>query len=227
MMPIGTDPVTAGSAQPIAGTPNGLGRDAFLNLLITQLQHQDPLNPTDSAEFTAQLATFSSLEQLENVNDNIKLLQGFQAAGNNAQAVALIGKEITARGNSIELVQDQPAGCKIELDDDASIVAVSIYDHTGAFVNSFESRDLEAGRHTLFWDGKDQNGNPAPAGNYTFEVLAADAEGEKIDTTTFFSAKTERVIFEDEKTYLISGGHRVALSDLVEIRAAEIAENIK
>ncbi|MGD8888475.1 MAG: flagellar hook capping FlgD N-terminal domain-containing protein, partial [Desulfobacterales bacterium] len=78
-----------------------LDKDDFLNLLITQLQNQDPLKPTDSVEFTAQLAQFSSLEQLSNVNENLKLLQNFQASINNSQAVALIGKEITAKGNSI------------------------------------------------------------------------------------------------------------------------------
>ena len=61
---------TAGSGLATSQS-NVLNKDDFLNLLITQLQHQDPLNPTDSVEFTAQLAQFSSLEQLANVNDNL------------------------------------------------------------------------------------------------------------------------------------------------------------
>src|SRR5210317_754089 len=83
------------------GKSNVMGKDDFLNLLITQLQNQDPLKPTDSTEFTAQLAQFSSLEQLGNVNENLKQLQDFQASINNSQAVSLIGKEITATGNSL------------------------------------------------------------------------------------------------------------------------------
>ncbi len=73
-----------------------LGKDDFLNLLVTQLQHQDPLNPAESTEFTAQLAQFSSLEQLNNINDNLKNMELFQTSVTNSQAVSYIGKEITA-----------------------------------------------------------------------------------------------------------------------------------
>jgi flagellar basal-body rod modification protein FlgD len=226
MLPITTDPIITGSSQAPVGPSKELGRDAFLNLLITQLQNQDPLNPTDSTEFTAQLAQFSSLEQLGNVNDNLKQLQNSQASGNNAQAVALIGKEITASGNSLDLAQGPPAGCDFKLDGNASVIMVSIYDHTGEFVNSFESRNLTAGRHTLDWDGIDQNGNPAAPGNYTFEVLAADANGDNINTTTLFSGKVDKVIFEDNTTYLISKDQRVALDDVIEVGAIENREKI-
>jgi len=224
MMPIATDPISTGSSQAPAGPSKELGRDAFLNLLIAQLQNQDPLNPTDSTEFTAQLAQFSSLEQLGNVNDNIKLLQNFQASGNHSQAVALIGKEISASGNSLELAQNQPAGCDFKLDGNASVVTVSIYDHTSGFVNSFEGRNLTAGKHTLYWDGIDKNGSPAPAGNYTFEILAADAGGETVNTSTFFSGRVNKVIFESDTTYLVSGDQKVALGDVIEISAVENTE---
>jgi flagellar basal-body rod modification protein FlgD len=226
MLPITTDPIITGSSQAPVGPSKELGRDAFLSLLITQLQNQDPLNPTDSTAFTAQLAQFSSLEQLGNVNDNLKQLQNSQASGNNTQAVALIGKEITASGNSLDLAQGPPAGCDFKLDGNASVIMVSIYNHTGEFVNSFESRNLTAGRHTLDWDGIDQNGNPAAPGNYTFEVLAADANGDNINTTTFFSGKVDKVIFEDNTTYLISKDQRVALGDVIEVGAIENREKI-
>ena len=226
MITTATNPITTGPSQASLGPSKELGRDAFLNLLITQLQNQDPLNPTDSTEFTAQLAQFSSLEQLGNVNDNIKQLLNFQASSNNSQAVALIGKGITASGNSLDLAQDRPVGCDFKLDRNADVVAVSIYDRSGGFVNSFEGRNLTAGKHTLDWDGIDQNGNPAAPGNYTFEVMAADANGASIETTTFFSGKVDKVIFEDNTTYLISGDQRVALGDVVEIGVIENIEKI-
>ena len=82
-----------------------LGKDDFLNLLVAQLQHQDPLNPAESTEFTAQLAQFSSLEQLSNINDNLKNMELFQTSVTNSQAVSYIGKEITAKGNASAEVQ--------------------------------------------------------------------------------------------------------------------------
>jgi flagellar basal-body rod modification protein FlgD len=221
MIPLATESVTTGSTNGAVAATKELDRDAFLNLLVTQLQNQDPLDPTDSVEFTAQLAQFSSLEQLGNVNDNLKQLQNFQASINNSQAVSLIGKEITANGNSLNFADGQPAGCQFNMDGDAGLVVVSIYDHTGGFVRSFEGQDLAAGQHTLYWDGTDQNGNPAAAGNYTFEVLAADANGKKIETTTFFNRQVNKVVFEDNTTYLIAGDQRVALGDIVQVGEIE------
>jgi flagellar basal-body rod modification protein FlgD len=219
MITTATDSVSTGTTQAPVNASQELDRDAFLNLLITQLQNQDPLNPTDSTEFTAQLAQFSSLEQLGNVNENLKQLQDFQASINNSQAVSLIGKEITANGNSLSHTNGQPVGCEFKLDGNARVVGVSIYDHTGEFVKSFESQNLAAGNHTLDWDGTNQNGSPAASGNYTFEVMAADADGNSIHTTTFFSGSVDKVIFENNTTYLISGGQRVALGHIVEVGA--------
>jgi flagellar basal-body rod modification protein FlgD len=176
-------------------------------------------------EFTAQLAQFSSLEQLGNVNENLEQLQNFQASINNSQAVSLIGKEITANGNALNLVGGQPAGCDFKLDGDASVVVVSIYDYTGEFVKSFDSQNLTTGQHTLYWDGSDQNGSPAASGAYTFEVMAADANGNNIQTTTFFSGEVNKVIFENNTTYLISGDQRVALGDIIEVGAIENKED--
>ena len=217
MITAATDSISAGITQAPVNASQELDKDAFLNLLITQLQNQDPLNPTDSTEFTAQLAQFSSLEQLGNVNKNLKQLQDFQASINNSQAVSLIGKEITANGNSLSLTNGQPVGCEFKLDGNAGVVGVSIYDHTGEFVKSFEGQNLAAGNHTLHWDGTNQNGSPAAPGNYFFEVMAADANANSIHTTTFFSGSVDKVIFENNTTYLISGSQRVALGDIVEV----------
>ena len=220
MITAATDTISTASTQAPVNPSQELDKDAFLNLLITQLQNQDPLNPTDSTEFTAQLAQFSSLEQLGNVNQNLKQLQDFQASINNSQAVSLIGKEITAEGNYISLTSGQPVGCEFKLEGDASVVGISIYDNTGEFVKSFESQNLAAGNHTLQWDGTNQNGSPAASGTYTFEVMAADANANSIYTTTFFSGSVDKVIFENNTTYLVSGGQRVALGDVVEVGAA-------
>ena len=221
-----TDSVSNGTPHAPVNASQELDRDAFLNLLITQLQNQDPLSPTDSVEFTAQLAQFSSLEQLGNVNDNLKQLQDFQASINNSQAVSLIGKEITAHGNSLNFTDDQPVACDFKLAGDAAVVGVSIYDHTGEFVKSLEGLNLSAGHHTLNWDGTNQNGSPAASGKYTFEVMAADANGNSIQTTTFFSGSVDKVIFQNNITYLISGDQRVALGDIIEVGAVDpVAEN--
>jgi flagellar basal-body rod modification protein FlgD len=220
------DSSTSGGALLGTAQSNVMGKDDFLNLLITQLQNQDPLNPTDSTEFTAQLAQFSSLEQLGNVNENLTELKHVQASINNSQAVALIGKAITAVGNSIQLTDAGAVQCDFSLNDDAAVVVASIYDSTGEFVADFESRSLSDGQHALYWDGTDNQGNRMANGTYTFEILAADAKGREIGSTTFFSGTVERVTFENDTSYLISGNQKIALEDVVEVAGAKKAEAI-
>jgi flagellar basal-body rod modification protein FlgD len=213
------NPVSTRSTEPAASQPPALGKEDFLNLLITQLQNQDPLNPTDSTEFTAQLAQFSSLEQLSNVNDNLEQLQNFQASANNSQAVSLLGKEITANGNFLQLNAGEPIGCDFSLNRDAAVVVVNIYDGTGEFVKEFESKDLAAGRQTLVWDGKDKFGNSVKDGNYTFEIQAADANDQSVKVTTFFTGTVDTVTFENNTPFLISGDQKIALGDVIQIAA--------
>jgi flagellar basal-body rod modification protein FlgD len=216
------NPVTTGSTELAAAQQPVLGKEDFLNLLITQLQNQDPLNPTDSTEFTAQLAQFSSLEQLSNVNGNLEQLQNFQASTNNSQAVSLLGKEITASGNFLQLSDGEPIGCDFSLGRDAAEVVVNIYDSTGEFVKAFGSEDIAAGRHTLVWDGTDRNGNPAKDGNYTFEILAADANDKNVNVTAFFTGTVDTVTFENNTPFLISGGQKIALGDVIQVAAPRI-----
>jgi len=211
------NPVTSGLRQPAASGSSVLGKEDFLNLLITQLQNQDPLNPTDSTEFTAQLAQFSSLEQLSNVNENLEQLQNTQTAGNNSQAVSLLGKEITANGNFLKLSDGEPTGCNFSLDRDAAMAVVNIYDSTNEFVKAIESENLSTGQHTLTWDGTDREGNPVKDGNYTFEILAVDAKDQNVRATAFFTGTVDTVTFEHNSPFLISGDQKIALGDVIQV----------
>jgi flagellar basal-body rod modification protein FlgD len=197
-----------------------LGKDVFLKLLVTQLQNQDPLNPADSTEFTSQLAQFSSLEQLSNVNENLDTLKLYQASINNAQAVGFIGKEIVSKGNALEIRSGDSAQCEFELGDAAEKVVVSIYDVTGDYVGEIMGSSLDAGKQSLTWDAKDRNGNTVPDGTYTFEIKAEDKDGQEIKVNTYSKGIVSGVIFENGVTYLVVGNQRVSINDVVQIRLA-------
>jgi flagellar basal-body rod modification protein FlgD len=194
-----------------------MGKDDFLTLLITQLQNQDPLNPADSTEYTAQLAQFSSLEQLSNVNANLEYMQLYQASINNAQAVSFIGKEIIALGNEVRVTDGQAEACRFELSGDASGVVVNIYDGNGKLVKAIEQGAMNAGRQTVTWDGIDQNGNTVPDGNYTFEVQAVDAADQDVEAVTYSSGLVEGVTFIEGRTYFLVGDQKISISDIVEV----------
>jgi flagellar basal-body rod modification protein FlgD len=194
-----------------------MGKNDFLNLLVTQLQNQDPLNPADSTEFTAQLAQFSSLEQLSNINDNLKNMELFQTSVTNSQAVSYIGKEITARGNTVQLESGQPAECHFELADNAALAVISVYDTNGGFVTSFETGPLDAGRQSAAWDGTDRDGNLAGSGIYHFEVQAVDANNQDLSVTPLISAVVSGVSFKDQSASLITGLQMIAIDDVMAV----------
>jgi flagellar basal-body rod modification protein FlgD len=211
-----TESGTASSAT----NSKSLDKNAFLKLLTTQLQNQDPLNPTDSTEFTAQLAQFSSLEQLSNVNATLNTLKLYEASINNAQAVGFIGKDIIANGNSIEKKSGQPVNCDYELPAAAKSVVVTIYDSTGNFVRDYQKTALAAGKQSLTWDGRDRNGNSVADGAYTFEVQALDQKGAKLDVTTFSKGTVTGVTFEDGITYLLTGKNKTAIGNVTQVTQA-------
>ena len=201
--------------------PNILGRDAFLKLLVTQLQHQDPLNPTDSTEFTAQLAQFSSLEQLGNINDSLGDLQSSQTALNNSQAVNFIGKTVKSSGNSIHVTDGVSDGIQFELGADAKAIFMNIYDSVGNYIKAIESGALSAGEQTLKWDGTDQNENKVPDGAYTFEVFAVDADDNMVNAATFTSRRVTGVTFKNGSLCLLAGNKEIPIDTVIRITEPE------
>lgn len=194
-----------------------LGKDDFLNLLVAQLRNQDPLKPMESTEFTAQLAQFSSLEQLYNVNDNLGDLETSQAAMHNNQAVSMIGKTAWARGSIVQKADNAPVDLHFGLDKAASESMVNIYDAQGNFINTISAGAREAGKHVLSWDGTNDAGSTVPDGNYQFEVLAGDAQGNYITSETFVVGVVSGVSFDQGTVHLKINDLSVPMQSIVHV----------
>ncbi len=207
------------TAKAVSSDTAIMGKDDFLNLLVAQLQHQDPLNPLDSTDFTAQLAQFTSLEQLNNINTNLESLQSYQAAIKNAQAVDLIGKTVEASGNTVVLKDDSEASLGFDLTQDVQYLSANIYGPQGNFVRTIEGGSLPSGRHTLDWDGRDQEGNRLSAGQYSYEILATDLDGEAATATPFISARVTGVNFDGQTPQLKAGDYSISVNDIREVTA--------
>ncbi|CAD7772874.1 hypothetical protein BLFGPEAP_00852 [Candidatus Methanoperedenaceae archaeon GB50] len=110
------EPVVKNEAlQNSTGAYSRLGKEEFLKLFMAQMQYQNPLEPLKGTEFTAQLAQFSQLEQMWNINENLKNNQLFLNSLNNAQAVNFIGKNIKAVGNSVYLKEGDSAFIPLQI----------------------------------------------------------------------------------------------------------------
>jgi flagellar basal-body rod modification protein FlgD len=190
-----------------------LGKDDFLKLFVTQLRAQDPLKPMDSSEFTSQLAQFSSLEQLTNINTGLTNMLAYQNSMQNTMAVSLIGQKVKVSGNSVTL--NGQADIRYSLPADAAKVAISIYDKSGALVKQQEVSAQTSGEHGFIWDGKDKNGAACAPGGYTFAIDAVDGAGQALSATTLTYGTVTGVSFENNVTYLsIDGTTKVTLGDI-------------
>jgi flagellar basal-body rod modification protein FlgD len=213
----GLENVSSGVNTTSSSGINILGKDDFLNLLVTQLRHQDPLSPMESAEFTSQLAQFSSLEQMSNVNSNLEVLQLYQASINNSQAVGFIGKTIKALGNTIGVVDSVADQIHFELDKDASDVIVQIYNSGNKLIKTIKPGGLNAGEQNVTWDGTDNDNNKVPDGTYTFKVIATDTDQKPVSVKTIITALVSGVAFKDNITYLLAGNQEIPIGSVFEV----------
>jgi flagellar basal-body rod modification protein FlgD len=200
---------------------SNLGKDDFLNLLVTQLRYQDPLEPMQDSDFVAQLAQFSSLEQLSNISTTLgystELDYILSQTIANTMATTIIGKEIVAEGDTIYHEYETDSRICFELDGDAKNVEVKIYNETGSLVRTLTDQDLEKGMNHIDWDGKDNSGSKVAGGEYTFEITAKDSSDESVGVHTRIVGIVESVRYENGKGYLIVNGQKIEMSDIIEI----------
>ena len=206
-----------GNTNPPSEKPDAMGKDTFLTLLVTQLQNQDPLNPLEGAEFTAQLAQFSSLEKLNMINDNLEYLHLYQSSINNSQAVGFIGKNITASGDSIYLNQGMDKEIKFELESEAKKVFINIYNSEDRIVKTIETDQMHAGVQKIQWDGTDNNNDKLPEGEYTYEVQAVDLNGDPVRTSTFAAGLVSGVQFIDGVANLVMDNKLIPIGNVIEV----------
>lgn len=198
-----------------------LGKDDFMNLMITQLKYQDPTNPMESSEFASQLANFSSLEQLSNLNKSVN--QSIDAdyllaqSINNTLTATLIGKDVKLGGNEMKNIGDNTINLGYELPVDASEITLKIYNSDGALVREIKDLEKNTGEHKLSYDFTDNNGSKLPNGDYTFEFEVKNLQDEKITVENYKLGSIDGVKFSDKGTTLMVNGIEYQLSDIMEI----------
>ena len=209
------------SSPPATTAPSAmLGKDDFLKLLVQELHNQDPLNPMSGSDYAAQLAQFSSVEQLSNINTALQ--QSITASGqlsqsiNNALAATFIGKQVKVTGSTfdyssgtVELGYNLPVA--------ASTVQVSVVDGSGTVVKTILRSSGDKGDNTFTWDGTNDYGKAVPAGKYTFSVQAKDDNGGQMQSSQFMFGTVNGVRYKSDGTYFVLGDVEVPLSDILEI----------
>lgn len=192
--------------------------DTFLKLLTAQLQNQDPLEPMDASQFTQQLVQYSGVEQGIYTNKNLETLIAMQQQGGLGSSVNYIGRDVMAENNQAVLADGQ-AQWTYTLPTAAASVALVVRDSAGKAVYS-GTGPAAAGEHTIAWDGKLASGADAPAGIYTLEISAKDANNQTVDSPITLSGRVTGVQMVNGAVVLNVGGIKLNLSDVQAVREA-------
>lgn len=201
---------------------NKLGKDEFLKLLVAQLANQDPTKPQDSSAFVAQLAQFSSLEQQQNTVNRLDTLLMGQATANQTQAASFIGKEIAFRGNAIHVDGLSGGAATATLTAPSESLSVRVLGPSGEKVRMLQLGPRKAGEVTITWDGRTDSGVLVPAGDYTLQASAADADGKAVPVTINNSGNVTGVAFEGGVPVLKVGGTLIKMSDVTSINERKV-----
>jgi flagellar basal-body rod modification protein FlgD len=181
-MEIGTTNVLASDFGARRAEPGNdrsqLGQEDFLQLIVAQVQNQDPFEPTDNGAFIADLASFSSLDSINNLSDSF---QAFSNSFNSSQvlnAASLIGQTVTTPGNEFLLEEGQPAEAFVNANGQVGNATVQISNSFGEVVASVNVPLVNPGLNSFSFDGLDESGHPLPAGNYFLSASIPDGESD-------------------------------------------------
>lgn len=198
-----------------------LGKDDFLKLMLEQLKYQDPLNPMESNEYSAQLAQFSSLEQLQNMNtslnESLNANYALAQSVNNTMSTNLIGKEVKIRGNEINNHGQESQSFAYKLGADAKFAKIHIKDEAGKTIKTIELTNTKAGEYKVEWDMKDNTGKSVPHGKYNISLETEGIASKDISSELYQVGLVNAMRFTDKGSMIVIDNREYSLSEVYEI----------
>lgn len=198
---------------------NEMGKDDFVKLMSAQLKHQDPLSPLKNEEMAAQLAQFSALEQMMNVNQNLEKMTAAQQPQENVLAASLIGKRVQTDTSRFQFAKGQQPEIKFDLPSAAESVNIAVLNAKGETVREIEIGAAAKGPQAIRWDGKNGKNQEQAVGEYTFRISATGEGGKPMMVGTSTSGLVSGVVFEGGKAMLLVDDKKIALDTVGRIEA--------
>lgn len=195
---------------------DALGKDAFLQLLVTQMQNQNPLEPQDNGEFVAQLAQFSSLESMQNLTTTVDSIAGLYQSSQALQASSLVGRSVIVNAGSTTVDTTKGMTGSVVVPSASTVTTVKIYDAQLNLVKTVDMGTQAAGNASFTWDGKNEAGETVAAGNYSF-VANGSLEGKATNLATYLPATVNSVttgVNGSEMVLNLAGGQSIGLSQV-------------
>ena len=208
---------TASSATPTTSSRATLDKNAFLQLLVTQLRNQDPLSPLQPHEFAAQLAQFSSVEQLTQLNQNVtQQIQESQMTAmleKTSFSASLMGRQVVAIGDQVNVPDHGHGSVRVEIGGAGGHAVLTLKDNNGTEVAHRDLGTLPPGRQTLTLP------SDLPAGQWHYQLQVTGPKDAQVPVTTYTSGVVDGVFFKDGGIVLKVGSIELSLDDLAEIES--------
>jgi flagellar basal-body rod modification protein FlgD len=200
----GTNSGTASSNKSSSNNTASIANNfqTFLTLLTTQLQHQNPLDPLDTNQFTAQLVQFAGIEQQMKQNDQLASLIAIEKSAQSTQALAYVGNTVAVDGSKAQFDGSATWNLKAPKDTNATI---SIINSAGQTVYS-GNFSLQQGNASFVWDGRGNDGTQWPKGTYTLSATGKDSSGNNVSISTEIQGVVDSVDMTASPPLLSVGG---------------------
>ncbi len=209
----GVNSTTATSSYTTSSTQES--QDQFLQLLVTQIQNQNPLDPMSNEEFTSQLTQFSMLEQLEQMNSNFAADMGISQSLNNTMMLDIVGRTATVLGDGVDVADETATGSRLQSSGDGT-ATVEVHNSAGEVVATYLA-DVELGWNDIDWNGLTDNGEAAPDGTYTLSVTVVDRAGNDIGHEVYRQGHVDSIRFENNLAILSVAGDEYFASEIAEV----------
>jgi flagellar basal-body rod modification protein FlgD len=220
----GTTPVSSSSSSSSASATNAMASQqiagnfqSFLQLLTTQLQNQNPLDPLDTNQFTQQLVEFAGVQEQLNTNDSLSTLISLQQTEASSQALSYVGQNAVVAGSTTTLTNDV-AGWMMNIPSNCTLT-VNIANSSGATVYTGNYSANAGNQQPFIWNGLGNDGTQYPDGNYTMTATAKDASGNNVAVTTAVEGTVSSVDLTQSPPLLWINGQSYTLSQIQSIVA--------
>jgi flagellar basal-body rod modification protein FlgD len=205
-----------------------LGKDDFLKIMITQMKNQDPTKPFNADQMAAQMAQYASVEQLQNVNQNLTKMESEHQTSDRMAMTGLIGKTVTVDRERFPHTEGGSESLTFTLSKNASEVKIAIQNQQGETVIEKDLGPQKAGEQSFSWDGLKSNTLPAKTGSYSFKIVAKDERGVTLPTDPRTTGRIIGVSFEGSEPVFLVGDskaqQKITLRSIVRIDDVPLAQ---
>ena len=207
--------VTSGYGQVVGAqqnSPEDLNQLDFMNLLIAQIKHQDPMSPMDNQQFISQLTQFATLQEMQGVNTRLDDSTALAQSLNNTMMLGLVGRTVSVVGDSVSVIEGRPTTNRLQTAA-GGVAQIEVRDAADNVVATYTTQ-VSAGMNDISWDGKLTGGDDAPDGDYRLTIQLNDREGQPIPYMSFMSGMVESIRYENNLAIVEVGGEEYYISQI-------------